>query len=58
MDTHVGSGSSRIAAYRLGLDFWGCEIDEHYFRLQQERFINECIMSLDLTIDVYENKNV
>lgn len=58
LDTHVGSGSSRIAAYRLGLDFWGCEIDEHYFRLQQERFINECIMSLDLTIDEYENKNV
>jgi len=30
-DSHLGSQSSRIAAYDLGLDFWGCEIDEDYF---------------------------
>lgn len=41
-DSHLGSGSSRIAAYLLGLDFWGCEKDVHYFKLQEERFINEC----------------
>lgn len=38
LDTHLGSGSSRIAAYDMGLDFIGCEIDETYFRLQEERF--------------------
>jgi len=38
LDTHLGSGSSRIAAYDAGLDFTGCEIDETYFRKQEERF--------------------
>lgn len=38
LDTHLGSGSSRIAAYDLGLDFWGYEIDREYFDLQEERF--------------------
>ena len=27
---HMDSQSDRIAAYKLGLDFWGCDIDEHY----------------------------
>lgn len=38
LDTHLGSGSSRIAAYDAGLDFVGYEIDETYFCLQEERF--------------------
>lgn len=38
LDTHLGSGSSRIAAWDAGLDFWGYEIDETYFRLEEERF--------------------
>lgn len=38
LDTHLGSGSSRIAAYDLGLDFVGCELDPVYFKLQEERF--------------------
>lgn len=38
LDTHLGSGSSRIAAYDLGLDFVGCELDQTYFKLQEERF--------------------
>lgn len=38
LDTHLGSGSSRIAAYDFGLDFWGYEIDQDYFDLQEERF--------------------
>ena len=37
-DSHLGSGSSRIAAYELGLDFVGCELSEEIFRLQEERF--------------------
>ena len=38
LDTHLGSGSSRIAAYDAGLDFVGCEIDKEYFDKQEERF--------------------
>lgn len=38
LDTHLGSGSSRIAAYDMGFDFYGYEIDETYFKLQEERF--------------------
>ena len=38
LDTHLGSGSSRIAAWDAGLDFVGTEIDETYFNLQEERF--------------------
>ena len=38
LDTHLGSGSSRIAAYDAGLDFVGCEIDADYFKAQEERF--------------------
>ena len=38
LDTHLGSGSSRIAAHDAGLDFWGYEIDKVYFELQEERF--------------------
>lgn len=37
-DPFLGSGSSRIAAYEAGLNFIGCEIDETYFRKQEERF--------------------
>lgn len=40
LDTHLGSGSSRIAAYKAGLDFVGCEIDPDYFNAQEERFQN------------------
>lgn len=38
LDTHLGSGSSRIAAYDMGLDFTGYEIDKEYFDKQEERF--------------------
>jgi site-specific DNA-methyltransferase (adenine-specific) len=38
LDTHLGSGSSRIAAYNLGFDFVGCEIDKDYYEAQEERF--------------------
>jgi site-specific DNA-methyltransferase (adenine-specific) len=40
LDTHLGSGSSRIAANKAGLDFVGCEIDKEYFNQQQERYNN------------------
>ena len=38
LDTHVGSGSSRIACYELGFDFEGCELDADYWQAQEERF--------------------
>lgn len=41
LDTHVGSGSSRIACEKLGFDFVGYEIDQHYFEKQEERFRKE-----------------
>ena len=42
LDTHLGSGSSRIAAYKMGFDFYACDIDEEYFDLQDIRFRKEC----------------
>lgn len=40
LDTHLGSGSSRIAAYDLGFDFCGYELDADYHAAQEERFAN------------------
>jgi len=38
LDTHLGSGSHRIAAYDMGFDFWAWENDPDYFAGQQKRF--------------------
>ena len=38
LDTHVGSGSSRIACYEMGFDFTGYEIDKDYWEAQEKRF--------------------
>lgn len=38
LDTHLGSGSSRIAAYDAGLDFVGFEINKVNFENQEKRF--------------------
>lgn len=38
LDTHLGSGSSRIAAYDMGFDFTGFELDKDYFEAQEKRF--------------------
>ncbi len=38
LDTHLGSGSSRIAAHKAGLSFVGCELDKEYFDAQERRF--------------------
>lgn len=38
LDTHLGSGSSRIAAYDMGFDFTGFELDKDYFLAQEKRF--------------------
>jgi len=55
-DSHVGSGSSRIACYDLGYDFTGCEIDKDYWQAQEDRF-NKHISQLSLfTPDELEPK--
>ena len=38
LDTHLGSGSSAIAAHYGGFDFVGCEIDQHFYDLAVNRF--------------------
>jgi site-specific DNA-methyltransferase (adenine-specific) len=38
LDTHLGSGSSRIAAYDMGFDFVGFELDKEYFDASCKRF--------------------
>jgi site-specific DNA-methyltransferase (adenine-specific) len=38
IDTHLGSGSSAIAAYDFGCDFTGCEIDKDYYDAAVKRF--------------------
>lgn len=38
LDTHMGSQSSRIAAYKMGFDYVGFEIDSDYYKEGCERF--------------------
>lgn len=38
LDTHMGSQSSRIAAYDMGFDFYGWELDPDYFKDGNKRF--------------------
>ena len=40
LDTHLGSGSSRIAAYEMGFDFTGFELDKDYYEAQEKRYRN------------------
>ena len=37
LDTHLGSGSSAIAAYNMGYDFTGYEIDRDYYEAAVKR---------------------
>lgn len=38
LDTHLGSGSSAIAAHYYGVDFVGCELDKDYYEGAIKRF--------------------
>ncbi len=40
LDTHLGSGSSRIAANKGGFNFIGFETDKNYYEKQEKRFKN------------------
>ncbi len=46
-DSHVGSGSSRIACHDMGFDFTGCELDPDYWKAQEERYLQHT-QQLDL----------
>ena len=37
-DSHMGSQSSRLAAWDMGFDYWGCELDPDYFQQGCKRF--------------------
>ena len=39
LDTHLGSGSSAIAAHDGGFEFTGIELDEEYYNAAKERII-------------------
>ena len=41
LDTHLGSGSSAIAAYYYEVEFVGCEIDKDYYDAAVKRFNDE-----------------
>lgn len=41
LDTHLGSGSSAIAAHYFGCEFVGCEIDKDYYDAACKRFKEE-----------------
>lgn len=41
LDTHLGSGSSAIAAHYFGVDFVGCELDKDYYNAAVDRFDRE-----------------
>ena len=45
LDTHLGSGSSAIAAHFFGCEFTGIEIDKTYFELTKKRFENDTLQT-------------
>ncbi|MGK6342880.1 DNA methyltransferase [Chryseobacterium sp. DT-3] len=51
-DSHLGSGSHRIAQYRNGNDFYACEIDKKKYLDQEKRFnIELSLPKLDFIIN-------
>ena len=57
-DSHLGSGSSRIAAYKLGFDFVGCEISKNYFDAEEKRFKEECLEQIETPKGILVQKNL
>lgn len=55
LDTHCGSQSSRIVAYKMGFDFWGYENDPDYYHTGSARFIDEVMLPL---FDNFEKKTI
>jgi len=57
-DSHMGSQSSRIAAYHMGFDYWGCELDEEYFNNGNKRFIRETMQQSLFTPTIAKKETV
>ena len=55
LDTHLGSGSSRRAAYDFNLDFVGCEIDKQYFDLQGKAWAEYTSQLNIFNLEVHNN---
>ena len=58
-DSHVGSGSIRIACHDMGFNFEGCEIDKDYWEAQEERYNQHAMQGdlfsgLDLQKEIYQ----
>ena len=48
IDPMMGSQSSRVAAYKMGFDYCGCELDTEYFKKGCERFERICLAETKL----------
>ncbi len=57
-DSHVGSGSIRIACHDMGFDFEGCEIDKDYWEAQEKRYQEHAQQNDLFTPEVLFNKEV
>lgn len=60
-DSHVGSGSIRIACHDMGFDFVGCEIDKDYWEAQEERYTQhaqqqDLFSSEDMQKEIYQKE--
>lgn len=55
-DSHVGSGSIRIACHELGFDFTGCELDKDYWEAQELRY-HEWKMKHENKFYIPDNEN-
>ena len=58
LDTHLGSGSSRRAAHDFNLDFVGCEIDKHYFDLQEKAWAEYTSQLNIFNLEVHTNDEI
>ena len=55
-DSHVGSGSIRIACHDMGFEFEGCEIDPDYHAAQEKRFQDHIARGQELwTVDEHQD---
>lgn len=57
LDTHVGSASSLIACHRAGLQYWGFEKDEIFWRKATERLERERAQANMFELLAEGNKN-
>lgn len=62
LDTHLGSGSSAIAAHNLGFDFVGMELDADYYAAAVKRFEQHkaqgSLFAPDTPRDAYEQTDL